>query len=198
MLHNWLHSGSIAAMARTRWTYDIAYAAGREHFRDLDGGEWHEVSGGGLPHPVLIRVRETDSGALVCTGLAIGATGAIDGQEVTAADLRLPLRKILDEVAAWMIASQEDFGDLFRFVTLGNTKRVRKPPPRRPGNRPPDDATLTKFRDAYLRALSTDRRRAMKRAAEAMNISVPTGHRWRALAQDRGVWDVEEAGDGRR
>jgi hypothetical protein len=183
----------MAAMSRTRWTYDFTYAAGRERFPELDGGEWHEVTGGELPHPVLIRIRETDSGELICTGLAIGATG---DREVTAADLRLPVRKIVDEMAAWMLESKEDFGNLFAFVTLGNTRRVRKPPPRKPGNQPPNDATLVKFRNAYQLAFATDRRRAMKRATEAMNISVATGHRWRGLAQDRQLWSVEGK-DGR-
>lgn len=162
--------------------FDLYFGAGHERFDDLDGAQWHEVTGGGLPHAVLVRLRETDDGRLACTGIMLGVDG---DAEVTAADLRLPLGKILTEIRSTIVESQEDFGNLFRLSALGgNTDPIPTPPRRVPGGKGPSDSDLAAFAQAYSRALATEPNKAVKRAAEAVNISVPTAHRWKAkLAQ---------------
>lgn len=175
----WLHCGSIRAMATD---YVLHFGAGLERFAGVEGGEWHEVTGGDLAHPVLIRVRETDEGRLACTGLMIGASEA---EEVTATSARVPLGAILESIGTTIVDSHEDFGDLFRRAARLDTAPLPRPVRRTPGSHGPTDDELRSFRAAHDRALITNPRQAVKQAADAMSISVSTAHRWKHWAQER-------------
>lgn len=158
----------------------------------LIGHKWHRVTGGGLALPVLVRIGKTADGRPVVSGLIVGEAGPV---EVTPDALRsIRIGAILaqlfedfdpDGPPGW----EADLGDQVAWGLMHQD--VWQPAqPVSDGSdstgRGPSDADLRRFAQAYQRELVRQPRRAMAAAAEALNISVATAHRWAAQCRKRG------------
>lgn len=148
-----------------------------------EGDTWHEVSGGTLPYPLLVRFGRDEQDRLIVTGLLI----APDSGEVSTTSLRrLPLGQVVAQLGQRLHRKPRDefdaaIQDAVRLVTAEKAPQVQRRP--REGR----EGDLRRFAAAYRRALDEHPRRPVQAAADRLNISRATAHRWLALARERGL-----------
>lgn len=157
-------------------------------------GAWHELSGGGLPCPVRIRIDLDEAGRPICTGLLLEDSG----REISSATLRgVPLRRLTTYLDAQLRAS----GDLAGIVReLLAAEAVTAPPAQaqrtKPGPRGPARDELVAFMRRYQRAAEEHPDRPIAAVAEdeperRHRMSRATAHRWLRMAREQGITGQE-------
>lgn len=171
---------------------------------EQDNGAWVEVSGGGLPSPIRLRIGKSPGGeTLVPTAVVIDH----GDQEVTSETLRaIRLREILrsfwdavnvpDDGPRWRRATPtsepelvEDDQEFSRWLIryfIQNAPELDS----QPGDLAADQR---RFAQAYRRELVRNPRRAMTAAAEELGISRATAHRWATKLREQGVLPSRDA-----
>lgn len=147
-----------------------------------DDRRWHEVSGGGLPWPVRLRLDTDTDGRLVCTGLIVVA------DEVTSSALRtVRLSAIVEGVFQGILESDDDLERGLVGEALLAPAEQQSRPRTRPGPAGHPDAVYEDFARLYRRALAETPRRPIQTVAKQLNISPATAHRWKATAEAKGI-----------
>lgn len=160
---------------------------------------WHSATGGGLPGRVWFRLGVDHIGRYVCTDVHV------EGDDLTTSAMRsIPLSRIIEQLLKKPITSEERGGgldeatglrlfyspehehladDQARRIYLNNARKrpVKARPKNRRGKAGPSDDELARFASAHLWALQKEPRRHVAAAAERMNISPATAHRWLKL-----------------
>jgi hypothetical protein len=152
---------------------------------------WHTVSGGGLPWPVLVRLGLAE-GRLVVTGLFIGAVdeqgqaaSAVEQErEITSRALRAVSVPDITETIARQAARSDGLG----FIERGMVETAH--PHRRPRLRPgPQGYPRDHFRDVarrYRAALRRSPRAPIATLAREWPADPSTVRRWIGRARDMG------------
>jgi hypothetical protein len=165
-----------------------------KRYDSLSRRPWIEVYGADERVPILVDLSTSPEGALVCTGLVIGAFTV---EEITARDLReIRLGEILADLGTALTNQKKSKAirnaDELRRITIGDLLEeaaswVVKPTKLRPG---PHGHPREHFEDvarAYRAALVSDPRRPIKRLAEQYHASEATVRRWVQRARDMGL-----------
>ncbi|MEX0990645.1 MAG: hypothetical protein WD004_00015 [Actinomycetota bacterium] len=170
-------------------------------FKALSEQWWHQVSGEGLPGPVLIRLGKTPEGALACTGLILGAT---DDVEISARDARIPLGAILEDISSRLDRKTLRSGvnpNLTAFynalmdVAIDESAAPLTKPKRRPGPTPLSDDHFRWFADWYRHALVEAPNSPVTMLHRELGVSKETIRRWRREAVARRFLDLNAKGD---
>jgi hypothetical protein len=158
---------------------------------------WIGVTGGGLLHPISIRVAKSSDGRLVCTGLRIGVGLFGDSDqdvEVTSRSLRhIPLAEILEQLPA----AGERFRKLVS-VLFPDARPVHELAPhyapRKRGYRYPDEH-YERVAEVYREALRESPGKAYVYICKTLGVSRATAYRHVQTARDKGL--LGEATHGR-
>jgi hypothetical protein len=165
------------------------------------GGTWIRAQGGGLPHPVTIRLEVGADGRLLVTGLLVEAK-----HELTARDLRFRLASVVTEFSAattkpatlkrlvrerigieveWEREPPASLDPDWRKLLL---PEVRERPRRtRPGPRGHDDDWYRQLAREYRLAQREHPQRPIQALIEARGYSEPATHRQLREARKRGL-----------
>lgn len=182
-------------------------------FEGLGADWWIRVEGGDLSQPALVRLGRSPEGALVCTGLLLGAEGR---HEVTARGLRdIRLAEVVSALAATAqrarrvrkpLPRESDSINAFYRALIGTALDdgpLAAPPKLRPGPRGHPREHFKAVAERYRRSLLLQPRAPIKALALELNASEATVRRWVQRARDMGflghsvMGKAGEAGRGR-
>ena len=160
-------------------------------FENLGKSWWVDLNGGDLPQPILVRLRTSPEGSLVCTGLIIGAFA---DQEISARDLReIRLGEILENFSSLLAAHKKDkatrelgrvtVGDLLEFSAEHEVARTTLPPGPLGHSREHFELVAKQYRAALV----SDPRRPIQRVAQQHWVSEATVHRWLQRCRELGI-----------
>lgn len=170
--------------------------------KDVIASKWQGFEGGGLPHPVLLRLEKSPEGRLICTGVIIGAGKPRRGsREVTARELRrIPLGEIVSicgeyvratpkptrlSTGAWMF--EGTFMEELAGIFLTGDLKAYTGPVARPGPKGYPREHFEGVASAYRDALLTAPSRPIAALQGQMSASEATIRRWVQRARDMGL-----------
>jgi hypothetical protein len=169
-------------------SFDLTYGRrGTEQNRifaelgDLPG--WCKVSGGTLDHPVLVRFALSPEGALMITGVVLGAFGeeAIGSRSLR----RVRFGEILADLPAWKRGSTvHQFGQLAGLIMRTHAAPVERPRVK-PGPKGWPDEHFRDVAERYRRALVEQPHKPMDALAHELKTTPATARRWVRRARDK-------------
>jgi hypothetical protein len=153
-------------------------------------GSWVQVSGGGLPVPVQVRIHRHADGRYVITGLIVG--DATTPKEIASRTLRrISLIKIVADLFKDFDPAQPSAFPFPEFpeavcvaADIDASAHGRRGSAGR--ERGPDSEKLQAFAATYRTELARQPHRAMTAAAAAHHISRATAHRWAIMCRHLG------------
>lgn len=169
----------------------------REEFEEES---WTEVEGGGLEHPIYVRLARSTDGRRVITGMVLGS--AIPQHEITASSLRKVrigaiLEQLFDGFDEDPVPAYDDFEAQIEWGLMHQTYDLGAPQlatESRVSERGAQQGTLEAFADRYRLEFEKNPRRAMTATAEALHISRATANRWAEKARQARLLPQREGG----
>lgn len=188
-----------------RWRFSASPLA------DPDDDQWIYVEGAGLRQPLYVRIARTGVSTQPFGGAELVVTGVLinNGLPVTSTDLRLPLRRILDQFEEHLRSQSEadstgkprsmdewhyqasGMMEYDSWIALMADLPESEPAPRGRGAAPPTADELRAFAAVYAQELQAGTRGSVTRTAARFGMHRVTAHKWIQRCRGAGILPSE-------